>query len=124
MRLKNDRLAYEILSAVAEIPCGKVATYGQIARLIGRNKKRPFGWQRAAPCGGLRRLPLPPRGQCVRAFGAGLGGAGGFAARRRCGIERRNPCLPETVSVGLLIHASSQRQPENPKHRFQAAFHL
>ena len=38
MRLKNDRLAYEILSAVAEIPCGKVATYGQIARLIGRNK--------------------------------------------------------------------------------------
>ena len=38
MRLKNDRLAYEILSAVAEIPCGKVATYGQIARLIGRDK--------------------------------------------------------------------------------------
>jgi len=35
MRPKNDRLAYEILSAVAEIPCGKVATYGQIARLIG-----------------------------------------------------------------------------------------
>lgn len=38
MRPKNDRLAYEILSAVAEIPCGKVATYGQIARLIGRDK--------------------------------------------------------------------------------------
>ncbi|WP_425311262.1 MGMT family protein [Kingella potus] len=38
MRPKNDRLAYEILSAVAEIPFGKVATYGQIARLIGRDK--------------------------------------------------------------------------------------
>ena len=38
MHLKNDRLAYEILSAVAEIPFGKVATYGQIARLIGRDK--------------------------------------------------------------------------------------
>ena len=38
MRPKNDRLAYEILSAVAEIPCGKVSTYGQIARLIGREK--------------------------------------------------------------------------------------
>ena len=38
MRLKNDRLAYEILSAVSEIPFGKVATYGQIARLIGRDK--------------------------------------------------------------------------------------
>lgn len=38
MRPKNHRLAYEILSAVAEIPFGKVATYGQIARLIGREK--------------------------------------------------------------------------------------
>ena len=31
-------LVYEILSAVEEIPEGKVATYGQIARLIGRDK--------------------------------------------------------------------------------------
>ena len=34
----NDDLAYEILSVVEEIPPGKVATYGQIARLIGREK--------------------------------------------------------------------------------------
>lgn len=34
----NDDLAYEVLSAVEEIPAGKVATYGQIARLIGREK--------------------------------------------------------------------------------------
>ena len=38
MRPKNDYLAYQILSAVSEIPIGKVATYGQIARLIGRDK--------------------------------------------------------------------------------------
>lgn len=38
MRPKNHHLVYEILSAVAEIPCSKVATYGQIARLIGREK--------------------------------------------------------------------------------------
>ena len=31
-------LIYEILSAVEEIPEGKVATYGQIAKLIGREK--------------------------------------------------------------------------------------
>ena len=31
-------LAYEVLSVVAEIPKGKVATYGQIARLIGRER--------------------------------------------------------------------------------------
>ena len=34
----NDDLIYEILSVVDEIPEGKVATYGQIARLIDRPK--------------------------------------------------------------------------------------
>lgn len=34
----DDGLVYEILSVVAEIPEGRVATYGQIARLIGREK--------------------------------------------------------------------------------------
>ena len=36
-RLDND-LIYEILSVVEEIPIGKVATYGQIAKLIGRER--------------------------------------------------------------------------------------
>ena len=34
----DDRLIYEILSVVEEIPRGRVATYGQIARLIGRDR--------------------------------------------------------------------------------------
>lgn len=34
----RDDLIYEILSVVEEIPEGCVATYGQIARLIGREK--------------------------------------------------------------------------------------
>ena len=34
----NEDLIYEILSVVEEIPKGSVATYGQIARLIGREK--------------------------------------------------------------------------------------
>lgn len=33
----DENLIYEILSAVEEIPPGKVASYGQIARLIGRD---------------------------------------------------------------------------------------
>lgn len=37
-KVLDDDLAYEILSVVEEIPEGKVATYGQIARLIGREK--------------------------------------------------------------------------------------
>ena len=34
----SENLIYEVLSVVGEIPPGKVATYGQIARLIGREK--------------------------------------------------------------------------------------
>ena len=37
-KVLDERLAYEILSAVSEIPAGKVASYGQIAALIGREK--------------------------------------------------------------------------------------
>lgn len=36
--LSDDRLIYEILSVVEGIPEGRVATYGQIARLIGRDR--------------------------------------------------------------------------------------
>lgn len=34
----NDDFAYEVLSLVSEIPEGRVATYGQLARLVGREK--------------------------------------------------------------------------------------
>ena len=34
----DEDLIYQVLSAVEEIPHGRVATYGQIARLIGREK--------------------------------------------------------------------------------------
>ncbi len=37
-RILDDDLAYEILSVVEEIPEGKVASYGQIARLVGRDR--------------------------------------------------------------------------------------
>lgn len=37
-KVLDDDLVYEILSVVEEIPEGRVATYGQIARLIGRER--------------------------------------------------------------------------------------
>ena len=37
-KILDESLIYEILSVVDEIPQGRVATYGQIARLIGREK--------------------------------------------------------------------------------------
>ena len=36
--MMDERLIYEILSVVEEIPPGRVATYGQIAHLTGREK--------------------------------------------------------------------------------------
>ncbi|HAM43226.1 MAG TPA: DNA methyltransferase [Elusimicrobia bacterium] len=38
MRKLTDELAYQVLSVVEEIPSGKVASYGQIATLIRREK--------------------------------------------------------------------------------------
>ena len=37
-KILDEELIYEILSLVEEIPEGRVASYGQIARLIGRPK--------------------------------------------------------------------------------------
>ena len=43
-KILDTDLIYEILSSVSEIPYGSVATYGQIARLIGRdNNSRLVG---------------------------------------------------------------------------------
>ncbi len=36
--MTDERVVYEILSVVAEIPPGRVASYGQIARLTGRDR--------------------------------------------------------------------------------------
>jgi len=56
----NDDFAYAVLSAVAEIPEGKVATYGQIARLIGYPKNPPPPARgRPPPAGGVG-TPLSP----------------------------------------------------------------
>lgn len=38
MAILTERLIYEILSVVEEIPKGKVASYGQIAKLIGKDR--------------------------------------------------------------------------------------
>ena len=61
----NDKLIYEVLSVVAEIPQGRVATYGQIARLLGMPRgARLVGYAMAA-C----RDPAVPCHRVVDRFG-------------------------------------------------------
>ena len=38
VKKRDNRFVYEVLEVVGEIPRGKVATYGQIASLVGRPK--------------------------------------------------------------------------------------
>ena len=89
----NDDFAYAVLSAVAEIPEGKVATYGQIARLIGYPKNARLV-ARSLACGILRRLSLSPCGECNRPPGTRLGSAGHALTGRRGRAPRRNACVP------------------------------
>lgn len=37
-KIFTEELIYEVLSVVGEIPEGRVASYGQLARLVGREK--------------------------------------------------------------------------------------
>lgn len=78
----DERLIYEILSAVGEIPEGNVATYGQIARLIGRPKNaRLVG----------RVLSRPSATATIRATAWWITAGGSCPAgtrRRRCSRAR------------------------------------
>ena len=87
----NDDLAYEILSVVEEIPAGRVATYGQIAKLIGREKNSRLVARVLSHVGNYGKT------------GAWLGGAGVAAERGRSYSERKWLCRFEEIFVGMLI---------------------
>lgn len=78
----DERLIYEILSAVGEIPEGNVATYGQIARLIGRPKNARW----SAACSAR-----PSATATIRATAWWITAGGSCPAgtrRRRCSLTR------------------------------------
>ena len=82
----DERLIYEILSAVGEIPEGNVATYGQIAMLCGRPRNsRQVGY-------GLREnLARPSATATIRATAWWITAGGSCPAgtrRRRCSRAR------------------------------------
>ncbi|MFR4757138.1 MAG: MGMT family protein [Evtepia gabavorous] len=97
----QETLAYEVLSVVEEIPAGKVATYGQIARLIGRPRNaRLVGRILRGPSS--MELSLSPGGKPRRPPGPRLAGAGG-PARGGGGLpEPERLCGFGPGPVGLL----------------------
>lgn len=85
----QETLAYEVLSVVEEIPAGKVATYGQIARLIGRPQERPPGGADSPGGRAVWELSLSPGGKPRRPPGPRLAGAGGLLAAEGVFLNQR-----------------------------------
>lgn len=97
----------EVYTVVAEIPAGRVATYGQIARLVGfpGHARRVGRAMAAAPEG------LP----CHRVVNAAGRTAPGWPAQRqlleREGVVfRRNGCADLTVSGWAIFSAGNDLQ--------------
>lgn len=80
--LRAAAFQHEVLTELARVPYGKVATYGELARRIGRPRAaRAVG-------GALNRNPLPILLPCHRVVGAG-GSLVGYAG----GLERKQTLL-------------------------------
>lgn len=71
-RVLQEDLIYEILSIVAEIPEGRVATYGQIARLIGRERNARLVGRVLSMSQYYGKYPWPQGGQSCGQTCAGL----------------------------------------------------
>lgn len=99
----DDRLIYEVLSVVEEIPEGRVATYGQIARLIGREKNARLVGKILSRAGFYGDYPVPPGGEPRGADGSRLGGAGGSPGGGGRGAQGKRLRGPEGLSVGPMI---------------------
>ena len=77
-KILAELLIYEILSVVEEIPEGKVASYGQIAALIGREKNARLVGKVLSEAGGLRRLSVSQSGKPCMKDSSGLAYAESF----------------------------------------------
>ncbi len=81
----QEDVIYAILSVVEEIPEGKVATYGQIARLIGRERNARLVGKVLGRAEYYGTYPCHRVVNHAGASGARLAGTEGIAgSRRRC----------------------------------------
>ena len=93
-RMVHKDLIYEILSVVEEIPEGCVATYGQIARLIGRDKNSRLV--------GKVLSMAEYYGQSCGASCTRMAGTASFTGSGTGRHEGRQACGLEKMPMGLL----------------------
>ena len=85
-KILDEDLIYEILSVVEEIPDGKVASYGQIARLIGRDKNSRLVGKVLGMAEFYGKYPCPQSCEPCRAYCTRLERAEDASGRRGCGV--------------------------------------
>ena len=93
----DERLIFEILSVVAEIPEGRVATYGQIAAAIGRERNARLVGKVLSQADGYGDYP------CQRVVNASGRTAPGWPQQRRL-LELEGVCFKENGCVDLKRH--------------------
>ena len=93
----DEELIYEILSVVAEIPEGRVASYGQIARLIGRERSARLVGRALSMAGYYGDYP------CHRVVNhAGRTAPGFWEQRER--LEREGVTFRDSGCVDMRLH--------------------
>jgi O-6-methylguanine DNA methyltransferase len=88
----------KVWAVCARIPAGRVATYGQIARLLGSRGYRAVGMA-------LNRNPYAPQVPCHRVVGstgALTGFAGGIEKKRRLLASEGVPMKRDRVDLSCL----------------------
>ena len=98
----NDELIYAVLCAVAEIPCGRVASYGQIARLIGRDKNARLVGRVLRHASLYGSYPCHRVGKPHRAHRARLARPAPPAGGRGRNLSPQRLCGHEALPVELL----------------------
>ena len=93
----DEDLIYQILSVVEEIPAGKVATYGQIARLIGRERNARLVGRVLSMAGAYGDYP------CHRVVNHAGRTAPGWAEQRLL-LEKEGVTFRADGNVNLTLH--------------------
>jgi methylated-DNA-[protein]-cysteine S-methyltransferase len=91
---KTTAFQRAVYAATSSIPRGKVATYGLLARHIGRGSARAVGQA-------LRRNPFAPDVPCHRVVAADLS-MGGFGGETEGGKIARKRALLESEGVRIV----------------------
>jgi len=92
-----------VYQAVGQIPPSRVATYGQIARLIGCGSPRAVG-------SALRRNPFAPDVPCHRVVGADRRLTGFFGSSGSPALARKRHLLE---SEGVVFDADGRIHPDH-----------